>query len=454
MEALDLDDSAQAFPRPAPTPLNPSFLTETRDAEGNISLTGTIGDDTIRVHEHLSNKGTADGVSVDDGKGHSRDYLGDDANHLSIHGGEGRDFISVDPQVRNNLHLYGDAGNDRIEGGAGNDIIYGGAGRDYIDGREGDDTIFGEAGNDFLYGGRGNDVIEGSDGNDYLEGGKGNDVLHGNAGNDVVSGGRGDDRVFGDAGNDVLYGGSGTDEIFGGDGNDRVRAEKADFVDGGAGTNSTLRLEVNETLGSSVSYSSDLDKDGNYKIDGTLNNAEYDAFQDRVEDDIDLMRATPNGQQLLGVFDKSGHSVIVHRIDAVNGYAGWPTGAPAPVLDASGNPGTGQDVTIGYNPNINISIDGKEESPMEILYHEASHTYNEVTGTLQNDIYTGPGEAAVILNLERQAVGLPNGGVPFDNDGNPGTPASSDNPDWATEHGMSHELGRAERPSYSGPVQP
>jgi Ca2+-binding RTX toxin-like protein len=454
MEELELNSGATAVPGAAPAPPMPGF-TETRDADGNIILTGTAGDDTIRIREHRSAKGVVDGVRVEDGKGHSRDYLGADANRLNIHGGDGNDFISVDPQVKNNFHLYGDGGNDRIEGGKGNDVIYGGAGRDYIDGREGDDTIFGEAGNDYLYGGRGNDVIEGGDGNDYLEGGKGNDVLHGNAGNDVVSGGRGNDRVFGDAGNDVLYGGSGTDEIFGGDGDDKVRAEKADFVDGGAGKNSTLRSEVNENLGSSIRYSNNLDKDGDTVVDGTLNSAEYDAFKDRVEDDIDLMRATPNGQKLLGAFDRSGHSVTVQRIDVDdNAYADWAsrtTGGPQPFLDASGNPGTGQDVTIGYNPNINISIAGKEEAPLEILYHEASHAYNEVTGTLQNGTYTGPGETSPVPNSERQAVGLPNQGVAFDNDGNPATPPSSDNPDWATERGMSRELGREERPSYSEP---
>jgi hypothetical protein len=450
MDNLDPDNNEQAFPRSAPVLPMPGF-TETRDADGNITLSGTAGDDTIRVREHRSAKGVVDGVSVDDGKGHSRNYLGADANRLNIHGGDGNDFISVDPQVKNNLHLYGDGGDDRIEGGAGNDIIYGGAGRDYIDSREGNDTLFGEAGNDFLYGGRGNDVIEGGDGDDYLEGGKGNDVLHGNAGNDAVSGGRGDDRVFGDAGSDVLYGGSGTDEIFGGDGNDRVRAEKADFVDGGAGTNSTLRSQVNEKLGTSIRYSNNFDQDGDGVVDGKLNSAEYAAFKDRVEDDIDLMRATPNGQKLLGAFDKSGHSVTVQRIGVDdNAYAGWGAN-PDPALDASGKPGVGQDVTIGYNPNINITIAGKEESPMEVLYHEASHAYNEVTGTLQNGDYTGPGEPLTVPNSERQAVGLPNSGVAFDNDGNPATPDSSDNPDWATEHGMSRELGRSERPSYSEP---
>jgi Ca2+-binding RTX toxin-like protein len=456
MDELDLNNSQQGFPHTAPPPQSSSFLTETRDAAGNITLTGTAGDDAIHVHEHRGFLGlSADGVTVEDGKGHSHDYLGEDANHLSIHGGNGRDFISVDPQVRNNLHLYGDGGNDRIEGGAGNDIIYGGAGRDYIDGREGNDTLFGEAGNDYLYGGRGNDAIEGGDGNDYLEGGKGNDFLHGNAGNDVVSGGRDDDWAFGDVGNDVLYGGSGTDQIFGGDGNDHVRAEKADFVDGGAGKNSTLRSEVNETLGSSIRYSSNLDKDGNTIVDGILNSAEYDAFKDRVEDDIDLMRATPNGQQLLGAFDKSGHSVTVLRIDKRdNAYAARTKGTPNPALDTFGNPGIGQDVTIGYDPNINISIAGKEESPLEVLYHEASHAYNDVTGTLQNGNYTGLGETSPIPNRERQAVGLSNQGIAFDNDGNPATPTSRDNPDWATERSMSRELGRAQRPSYTGPIQP
>ena len=54
--------------------------------------------------------------------------------------------------------LYGDEGNDTINGSAGNDMLFGGVGDDKLYGGEGDDVLDGGAGNDFLYGGKGNNV--------------------------------------------------------------------------------------------------------------------------------------------------------------------------------------------------------------------------------------------------------------------------------------------------------
>ena len=53
-------------------------------------------------------------------------------------------------------------------------------------------------GNDRLEGGAGNDALFGQRGNDTLEGGSGNDYLEGNTGNDRIDGGTGDDWIVGD----------------------------------------------------------------------------------------------------------------------------------------------------------------------------------------------------------------------------------------------------------------
>jgi hypothetical protein len=436
-------------------------MDEQRDADGNIILTGTAGDDNITVSEHTSSLDLGfvsvdyvDGVTVTDGTGASHDYVGADADHLTIRGGDGNDRITVDPTIANGLRLEGGDGDDRIRGGAGSDQIYGGAGRDYLEGGMGNDTMDAGRGNDILYGGQGNDVMEGGKGDDYVEGGKGNDTMWGGQGNDVVSGGRGDDRIAGDDGNDVMYGGAGQDRMWGGLGNDQGYGEAADRWDGGPGNDDWSRVAYRDDLGTSIHYGTGHDANGDLTAEGTLSDREAAAFRDRVEDDIDLLRGSPRGQQLLGSLDASGHDVTMQRIDVDNGYAIWngfgTAGDVAPQLDASGNPAPGQDVTVGYNPDIVATFGGKEETPMEVLYHELGHTHNEVHGTLQTGAYTGPdaGDAGV-ANFERQAVGLPNTGVAYDHDGNPITPNQTDNPDWATERGMSDELGREQRDHYN-----
>lgn len=67
------------------------------------------------------------------------------------------------------------AGNDKINGSAGTDVLYGYAGNDVLNGG---------AGVDHLSGGEGNDKINGGDGDDFLVGGEGNDRLNGGAGRD------------------------------------------------------------------------------------------------------------------------------------------------------------------------------------------------------------------------------------------------------------------------------
>jgi Effector protein/RTX calcium-binding nonapeptide repeat (4 copies) len=437
-------------------------MDEQRDADGNIILTGTEGDDSITVSDHTSTIDLGfvdfqyvDGVTVTDGTGASHDYIGEDAQKLTIQGGAGNDQITVDANVDYSLRIEGGAGDDRITGGAGNDNLQGGTGNDYLYGAQGNDTVDGGRGDDVLYGGQGNDIMEGGKGNDYVEGGKGDDTMWGGQGNDVVSGGRGNDRMAGDDGNDTMYAGAGNDRVWGGLGNDQAYGESGDRFDGGPGNDNWTRSQFRDDLGTSIHYGTGLDADGDQTAEGTLNAADAAAFQDRVEDDIDLLRASPTGQQLLGAFDASGHDVTIQRIDIDNGYEFGPGGFLA--VDAAGNPHTTQDATIGYNPNYIGDVAGKQQAPIEVLQHEMGHGYNDVTGTTQGGTYTGPDAPdndGSVGNWERQAVGLPNTGVPVDHDGDPSTPPTTANPDFATERGLSEELGREQRPSYNEPPTP
>ena len=55
--------------------------------------------------------------------------------------------------------LWGEAGADVLDGGAGNDTLYGGGGNDILNGGNGKDTLQGGAGDDALDSGNGPDTI-------------------------------------------------------------------------------------------------------------------------------------------------------------------------------------------------------------------------------------------------------------------------------------------------------
>ncbi|MEB3229578.1 MAG: calcium-binding protein [Leptolyngbyaceae bacterium] len=86
-------------------------------------------------------------------------------------------------------------GNDRINGGGGNDEIFTGGGRDICSGDDGNDVLDGGQDNDRLFGGAGNDQLLGQQGNDRLVGGLGFDTLDGDKGNNKLTGGK-DQDIF------------------------------------------------------------------------------------------------------------------------------------------------------------------------------------------------------------------------------------------------------------------
>lgn len=159
-----------------------------------------------------------------------------------------------------NDSLYGYDGNDRIGGETGNDVISGNAGGDLVVGGDGDDTLYGGDGAevnadwwppsrhadgvDRLYGDAGNDYLDGGPGNDRLYGGEGNDFLSDFQGNNAMAGKEGNDqvigigRLYGDAGDDGLWG---SGKLYGGEGNDWLGANlnaQAVTMNGGAGADS------------------------------------------------------------------------------------------------------------------------------------------------------------------------------------------------------------------------
>jgi hypothetical protein len=109
--------------------------------------------------------------------------------------------------------VFGDSGNNTLNGGAGND------------------NLFGNGGNDTFVGGAGNDNLFGGSGNDKFDGGAGNDIIFGNGGNDMFVGGAGDDNIFGGSGNDRFDGGAGNDTFWLNGGNDTIVLRKGEGTD-------------------------------------------------------------------------------------------------------------------------------------------------------------------------------------------------------------------------------
>jgi Ca2+-binding RTX toxin-like protein len=169
---------------------------------------------------------------------------GNDFVHFDHNSGAGSDTVTQPARV------FGEAGNDCLEGTDQADLIDGGT------------SSIGETGtgNDRVFGSLGSDTIRGEDGNDILNG---HWDLGGAAGGcdnranpvgtdvgDVIDGGTGNDTIIGDAGNDTITDFSGPNTLLngnpaainGGAGNDDIRtsANFADNVDGGEGNDTIL----------------------------------------------------------------------------------------------------------------------------------------------------------------------------------------------------------------------
>ncbi|MFC5705817.1 VCBS domain-containing protein, partial [Aeromonas eucrenophila] len=251
-------------------------------------------------------------------------------------------------------------GADRIDGGAGDDILFGDAlhfagiagegyaavksyvaaqlSRDVLDadvhryiqehaadfdqsanndkadvllGGEGNDILFGQGGDDFLYGGAGNDILFGGSGNDSLFGEAGNDTLYGGTGNDTLSGGAGNDTLSGGLGNDILTGGLGNDILKGDGGADTFVWQKGDTV---AGTLSKdYVVDFSKAEGDKLDLKDLLDSDGS-KTESSLKSL-LSVFQDNegVHLQVKESSTAPVTQEIV---------LMNHTFDTLTGGAG------------------------------------------------------------------------------------------------------------------------------------
>ena len=200
------------------------------------SITGNGGDDTINATTG-GPLGLDAGFTID-GRAGNDNLSGGLARDMLI-GGDGDDV------------LFGGLGADTLIGGGGNDIYPDARTGDVIveAAGGGDDTvtsdgvffqlpanvevlIMSRAAGATGWGNALDNRIASGDGDDTLRGGIGNDTLFSGAGDDMLLGGAGDDNLVGGVGDDTLDGGRGSDIAEGGAGNDLYFVERpGDLVD-------------------------------------------------------------------------------------------------------------------------------------------------------------------------------------------------------------------------------
>jgi Ca2+-binding RTX toxin-like protein len=263
LDDFDLDGDVAYFIGTRVTSLDPDYG-QRRDGTGGVQVPNL----------QLINK--------DDGQEIPRTLYGNDGND-QLQGLNGMD------------RLYGYGGRDRLRGGRNEDRLYGGYDDDYLWGEDGNDLLFGEADDDSLYGGNGDDRLTGGEGFDYLVGGNGNDIyvlddsfdtiddqgaltdndsviIRGNitayvlqsgiedatlegSGATSLTGNQSNNKLTGNSNGNVLNGGAGNDTIIAADGNDQVNGgDGDDLIIGGDARGTDLYVGGNGI--DTVDYSS------------------------------------------------------------------------------------------------------------------------------------------------------------------------------------------------------
>lgn len=412
----------------------------------------------------------------------------DEARDLVIRTGDGDDVIEVPPEFDLNItaftgegndlyfgggqpgvslgssgddRLYLGAGDDVAFGGAGDDEIYGGYGVDTIDGQAGNDTVAGGSDFDTLYGGIGNDTVSGGSGTDYLEGGSGDDRLDGGDGNDVLSGGRDDDYLYGGVGNDSMFGGRGEDSYDGGSGVDSAVVE---CVEPRINTGS-VTIELSGSPGDAAIELVQPE---------WMSDQAWEAWLERIDSDLELLRTTPNGREGLAALDDvssdSDHSwgfwtgdddrhirIVPYGDDEA--YAGvtvaeWLRGDDLGGNSASPPGGALEDDALvnagGMHPR---ALD--ERPPVASLYHELSHSYDQIGGGTPSGTFTetviDEDTGAVIRSGSEDLTEFSAVGQDIDGDGDYDpvpTDSGRDHPGALTENALRDDLGWDNREGY------
>ena len=214
--------------------------------------------------------------------------------------------------------IYGDSGMDTLWGDGGNDYLNGGTEADDVFGGAGDDIIedpFGEG-----------DVLRGNDGNDVITAAGGADLLFGNAGQDYIALGADAAEVFGGEGTDFILGGAGKDFLMGNEG--------SDWIEGGAGFDTVVgensELFFNSPIiGHDVLFGQGDETDYDAESGDDIMTSGTSVFRYEGMHGFDWgigkgdLHSGVNFDLFIPVFTTVPEDVLRDRFDKVEGLSGW-----------------------------------------------------------------------------------------------------------------------------------
>ena len=413
---------------------------------------------TIKLDTDKSNCVTTTG-STDITVGNGNNIISSFNGKSNITAGNGNNAIEAGNE--GNKITVGN-GNNYIVGGLGDDTIVAGNGNNIINGLNGNNTITTGDGNNHITAsingksnikaGDGNNTIIGGEQENNIKVGNGNNYIEGGAGDDKIVAGNGDNVIYGLDGDDTIVAGNGDNYIDGGKGNDTIIAGNGkNIVMGGRGDD---KITVTGTGGTIIDDSdgSNINAKGNniklYDSKATASLGQSVApygdpkFNQRVQSDLEVLRATESGRKLLGELDKSGHKTTIEGTNQNNGGAATdiPSDDYKKYVKPNGQRGDGADAVVGYNPSYRIG----DAKPSIILFHELAHAYNITTGTMSSGYIDENG--IQVKAGEHQAVGLSMDG--FAPIAHPDGTNSASNPEGISENAFRTELGLDLRETY------
>jgi len=210
---------------------------------GADRLIGGDGSDSYYVDDAGDSVSETNANSATGGTDQVLSYLG--AYTLGAHIENGRILAT------GAANLIGNALDNLLEAGTGNNLLDGAGGNDTVSylygassgvsvslaiagaqatGGSGSDTL---AAIENLTGSNHDDTLTGDANANRLNGGQGNDFFDGGAGNDTLNGGAGNDRLWGGTGADSLIGGDGSDSYYVDNAGDSVTESNANPTTGG-----------------------------------------------------------------------------------------------------------------------------------------------------------------------------------------------------------------------------
>lgn len=296
-----------------------------------------FGDDETTATDDAVNNPDTDELTSDN------DIFIGDATDETIVAGPGDDY--VDSKGGNDRIFAGSGddtvssgdGDDRMMGGTGDDVIFSGAGNDLVRPGDGDDRVFLGAGNDFV-------AID-SEGDDFIRGGKGADFIDDRAGANTIFGEEGADIIIATDDDET----EGADSVHGGYGNDTILADEGDTVTGGANEDQFL-VEIGDATDDAPTIITDMNPDED-RVTLLFN-------ENAVNAEVELLQAD-NGEDVNVLVDGNLQTVLqgveLADLDGSNfAMASNETGEPDAAAQITTKLTTGDDTLEVLLPVINV----------------------------------------------------------------------------------------------------